>query len=503
MKIKKFFGYCLLLISSLLILDQLWALTVFAFEQFGFWGGILNFSLLPITFFLHPLLRLFLANAWSDLIYVLVIAGLLFLSFKFLNEKSKKIEKPKNLTLDKDNLPIINGFDLIKALFSVPFSYYLIVFSAGLTTAIAALLIGVIYYVESSLINRVHVGILFLLGLGALIGILVGLYSMIQGLRKKRGLVIGFELRDQNSPVFLLVKEVAEKLKTSMPDHILISFGADLHVHQVKSLLIDGSKIAGKTLTFGYPYLKHFSLQEAKAVVTHELAHFTGRDTLFSLYVFPTYKSFRILIANLASLFEPTKRKDGKEDNTPWMAIPNFLSLLIISRFYERFSKLIARIDRIREARADIIGAICYGTNSFKNGLILVSKIEPLFSRASERDYWEFVTKHGKVFTNYFEFFDKTYLGNKEIKKLMDRVVESDTITSELDTHFSLKERFEYLPDNNDAEYKKDVILDSKTQKEYEQKLSELYGTYIGFMSQRLSELTKANSKQVDDQKAQ
>lgn len=491
---KKLIGYSLLFISvPLIIADVLLPLTVFAFTELGFLGGLFNFTLLPVVFFLFPMLRLFVTGDWFEIIYSVVLVLLIIVAFKLLNEKPKRIEKPKSLSLDTGNLPTVNGFDLIKALFSVPFSYYLIVFSTGLTTAIGGLLIFLIYYAESSLINRVHFGILIMLGLGVVISILMGLYSMISGFRSKRIFEIAFELSDRSSPIFNLTKEVSDKLKTSMPDHILISFSPEFHVHQAKATLFDGTKIKGRTLTFGYPFIKYLNPQEAKAVIAHELAHFTGRDTLLSLYAFPTYKSFQVLISNLASLFHQDEQ-NNKESSVPWMALPNFLSLLLLTKFYERFSKLIAKIDRVREARADIIGAISFGTNAFTEGLTTVVKIGPLFSKTSERDYWESITKHGKVFANYYSFFDERYLSDDEVKKSLNQLVESDSITNEFDAHFSLKERLDYLPDNNDLEYKKESILDKGTEKQYEEKLSEMYGTFIGILSERF---TRAPEKQA------
>lgn len=482
MKFRNILGYTLLLISSLLILDQLWALAVFAFDKFGFWGGIFNFSLLPITFLAFPLLVLFVTGSSEALILTSIVVGLFYLAWRLLTEKPGKISKPKELKIGKKNLPIINAFDLIKTLFAVPFSYYLIIFSTGLTALVGLMLIGLIYYV-GSLFGIIFTGVLFLLGLGVAVSIFLGLYSMIAGLRRGRVFTIAFELKDGSSPIFLMVKEVAEKLNTSAPAHILVSFSPELYVHQANSILIDGTKIRGRTLTFGYPFIKYLKPQEAKAIIAHELAHFTGRDTFFSLYAFPTYKSFQVLILNLAELF----RERGGESGTNWMAIPNFLSLLILSSFYGRFAKLIAKVDRVREARADIIGAICYGTNAFRNGLNLISKLEPVFQTASQRDFWELITEHKKTFINYFAFFDKTYFKDKKLKKLMNEIAETDSITSELDTHFSLKERFSYLPDNNEVEYSKELILDKKAQEEFENRLSEMYGTFVKLVSDRLT----------------
>lgn len=81
MKIKKISGYLLLIISSFLTLDWILAISFFAFAEYGLWGGIFNFALFPITFFLKALLRLFFGGAWDELISVASATGLFYLAW--------------------------------------------------------------------------------------------------------------------------------------------------------------------------------------------------------------------------------------------------------------------------------------------------------------------------------------------------------------------------------------------------------------------------------------
>ena len=57
--------------------------------------------------------------------------------------------------------------------------------------------------------------------------------------------------------------------------------------------------VEGRTLAIGMPLLKELSLQELKAVLAHEFSHFSGNDTLYSVFVAPVYKSLGSAIEDL------------------------------------------------------------------------------------------------------------------------------------------------------------------------------------------------------------
>lgn len=490
---RKFLGWSLLILSSWLILDTLYALTVFFSDQFGFWIGLLNFSLLPVTYFLYPVLRLFVAGTAEDLIYNAVILLMFIAGWKLLSRKVTRIPKQTKISTEEKDIPNLTRFELLKSLASVPFSYYMLVFGTGLTTAIGILLAGGLYYIETSLTNRVHAGIILLIGLGVVYALIVGVYSIYVSLKRPKNFEIAFLLKDEGSPLFGLVDEVASKVGIKAPDNILISFNPDFHVHQVSTTLIDGTKVSGRTLTIGMIYLKYLSKTEIKAVIAHEMAHFKGRDTLFSIYVAPAYKSFKTVLTNLVELTSGGNSKNSKESsNRGWMALPNLLTVLIFSQYFYRLQKMYSSLDRIREARADIIASVIYGSNNFGNALRKVSQLGPFFKEAAQKNFLTIITEHNKVFNNYFEFFNENLFNKKEVKQLMEVVSDSDSVTSEMDTHFSLQARLAYLPDENDKPESDEPVLKNAQQVKYEEKLTEMYGAYIGILTGAFNKPNKA-----------
>lgn len=493
---RKFIGWFLLIVGLLLTIDQIWALNVWGFDAYGFWGGLLNFTLLPVTFFIYPLLRIFFASEWGDLFYTLFLTLMVFIAWKLLQVKNQRIVKLNNATVNEKELPQPNGFDKFRAFLAVPFSYYLILFSSGLTILIAVLLIGLIYYIESSISNTIHTGILFLIGLGAVIGVISGIYAMIQGIIKRRRLEIAVKVNNDGSNIFRFVDEVASDLKAQAPDNIIISFAPDFHVDQAKASLIGGEKISGRTLTVGVIFLKYLSKQEFKAIVAHELSHFTGGDTSLSLYVYPTYRSLKVLSDSLAGMFD----NSGNESSSGWTSVPNIIPYFIISKFYELFAKLMARIDRIREARADMIAASVYGSNVFSSALTKVAQYQTTLNQVYFNDYWNLLTKHEKVFTNYFDFFSKTYLKDKDVKKIMEQAVTNDNLTGDFDSHTSVQGRFNYLPENHVSAERKEGVVPNTELNSYEKDLSEKYGLYIQVLAERVSAVKTKNEEAAKKQ---
>lgn len=492
---KKIIGWTLFLLSIFLIFDTVYALTSFFFAEFGFWIGLLNFTLLPLTYFVHPLLRLFYAGTLEDIIYNFFILGMFWTGWKLLSRNVKRIPKQTKISIDEKDIPNLTRFELFTSLASVPFSYYVLLFGTGLTTALGILLAGGLYYLEASLTNRVHVGIIFLIGLGVLYALFVGIYSIYVSLKKSKRFEIAFLLKDEGSPIFGLVDEVASKVGVKAPDNILISFQPDFHVHQVSTTLIDGTKVRGRTLTIGLVFLKYLTASEIEAIIAHEMAHFKGRDTLFSIYVAPAYKSLKTALVNLYELTTGDEETNSKSSsNKGWMALPNLLTVFIFTKYFYSFQKMISSLDRIREARADIIASVIYGSNIFGSALQKVAQLGPIFKEASQKNFITIITEHNKVFNNYFDFFNDNLYDKKDIKKLMQNISDADSITSELDTHFSLKARVAYLPSDNDKEDNNKPVLGKKDLVGYEEKLTEMYGAYISILTGALNKQEKTET---------
>ena len=80
------------------------------------------------------------------------------------------------------------------------------------------------------------------------------------------------------------ILEVCKKLKINMPDNILLSFKPTFYVTEAPIITLNG-KFKWRSLIIGMPYLRYLNNSEFKSIISHEMAQFTGKDTVFSIFV--------------------------------------------------------------------------------------------------------------------------------------------------------------------------------------------------------------------------
>jgi hypothetical protein len=100
--------------------------------------------------------------------------------------------------------------------------------------------------------------------------------------------------------------------------------------------------------------LKVLAVDEADAVLGHELAHFSGQDTLWSRKIAPLTEKFALYLQALA----------------------NGMSLIVahfIHVFWKLYGLSIGRLSRAREFRADRIGAEVVSADAMKRALIKIT----------------------------------------------------------------------------------------------------------------------------------
>ena len=93
------------------------------------------------------------------------------------------------------------------------------------------------------------------------------------------------------------------------------------------------------------PYMAFLDRAQVSAVIAHELGHFTGEDTGYSLRFAPIYRSF------LDSIFSITNEHDEKDDGSRvWVAAP---VTLYGKWFLASFEEAMHHWSRERELAAD------------------------------------------------------------------------------------------------------------------------------------------------------
>lgn len=140
------------------------------------------------------------------------------------------------------------------------------------------------------------------------------------------------------------VAGIAGQVRAEMPDHILIGLTQGFFVTSSDMQPVPGGDVLhGRILHLAAGPLAVFDRAEITAVVSHELAHFTGRDTVYSQQFLPLYHGMVQSLDAVASGLRPI-RKGG---------LPLRASVMLGQRMLEAFHGAVRHWGRLREFEAD------------------------------------------------------------------------------------------------------------------------------------------------------
>ena len=296
----------------------------------------------------------------------------------------------------------------------------------------AALAISAIYYGESALIGRIHVGIIFGLGIGALFGVFAMIRAQFSTFTKATTTVLGNTLESGRHPkIWKFVSELANTMGAQRPDAIVAGLEPNFYVTEANIVCLDG-KLKGRTMYVSIPLCRILGLDEMRAVLGHELGHYKGLDTRFSRRFYPIYRGATQGLLNIASGFS---EKGGVSEA---ILLPAFATM---AYFLNSFSESEKKISRERELAADNEAARADGARNLAIALVKVHA----FSSA-----WLVIVEgmkqalgEGKVFINASSLF-ADIVGKMEKNEALGSVSEEGPVHP-TDTHPPLSERLKNL----------------------------------------------------------
>lgn len=166
--------------------------------------------------------------------------------------------------------------------------------------------------------------------------------------------------RDEATSVWELVTDVAKKVGARVPDHVILGLeptfyatGADVNLWGERRTR------RGQTLYLSLPFLRLLRREEVEAIVGHELGHFRGADTAYSLRFAPLYRGM-------------SRAVETMEDQEQGF-IQSLISLpaMVLCKFFlSVFALNERRISRDREFQADRVGARAASPQALGSGLI-------------------------------------------------------------------------------------------------------------------------------------
>lgn len=314
-------------------------------------------------------------------------------------------------------------------------SFIGLVMVAVIVTAQIAILAWGAYFAEAHWLGQTHAFVLFIFaGIGALLGLSI-LWRTMRMFRPAAGGVIGIPLSPIEQPrLALMVQNIAKATGARNPDNIVLGldtnfFATTAPIH----LPVLRQPLTGQTLYLSLPLMRVLSLEEVRAVIGHELAHFSGSDTLYSRQFAPIYRG----LEEASHVADENKAHDRNP-------------LLMPARLFLRFMMTCfhhnaAKASRARELRADGIGASAATPTDLGYALIKCGILSMLWHKEMEDTVGDI--SRGRFRRNMSENFEDKLRLDVDPDKLPPLVAYSLNAHTPhpTDSHPTTQERLEQL----------------------------------------------------------
>ncbi len=208
------------------------------------------------------------------------------------------------------------------------------------------------------------IGIVILCVVWILIKSLINIKNCFAMFQTTPSLVVGHNISEgQATGLWQWIRELAAKINAVVPDNIIVGMEECFYVTSNSVQLVDGELLTGNTLYFPVTYARLMSEDEIAAVVGHELGHFTGQDTQYSLRFTPLYSCLQNSLEQVAI----KALGDSWIDN-----LVIYPSLYIGNYFLKNLDETVKYWSRIREHAADVVGANASSAPAFSSALLRI-----------------------------------------------------------------------------------------------------------------------------------
>lgn len=174
---------------------------------------------------------------------------------------------------------------------------------------------------------------------------------------------------DHDAPLWEELRGVCERVGTEPPDQVIAGIDDNFFVTEQPTRLGE-STLAGRTLFVSLSLLKQLDGDEAEAVMAHEMAHFSGQDTLYSKKITPLLVRYGAYLEALSQGF---------------VSLPIFYFMVCFRGLYEMSLK---RLSRQREFRADRIAAEATSSEAIAGALLRIAAYSS-FRASVEKELFE------------------------------------------------------------------------------------------------------------------
>ena len=240
---------------------------------------------------------------------------------------------------------------------------------AAMVLAQGAIFTYAVWLAESHLVGRVHAQLILLIGLGAVVGAAGLIWASVSLTPRLQMQVLGKRVTPESEPrLHSFVQALSVRLHARPPDNIIVGLDPTFFVTSA-DIRTPGGILVGESLFVSTALSRLLSADEFTAVIGHELGHFRGSDTQYSMRFAPIY----------AGLSKATGALMTFKDFRALTGIP---ALWVLSYMRDVFATNERAIGREREFIADTTGAEASSPVALAISLVKISTYSRL---------WEYV----------------------------------------------------------------------------------------------------------------
>lgn len=296
-----------------------------------------------------------------------------------------------------------------------------------------------VYIAEVYAFEMFHPVVIGLVGLSALIGAITLIFSSFKLMKKPIHSVIGIKLPVSEHPrLFSLIDEISATLGAIAPNNVVVGLEPNFYVTSANvKILGDPEVLKGETLYMSLPLARILTIDEIKGIIGHELGHFRGKDTHYSLKFSPVYSGLSHAISSIG----------GEEEAGSIATLPAYI---VLSYILDVFHKNISEINRDREFEADKAASEVAPSSALSSSLLKIGLYSSFWSSLEEKAVARLMK--GKITKNLSQLFlsSVNYDTNQETIPEIINQIASQTIAHPTDSHPSTANRILKLGINID-----------------------------------------------------
>jgi Zn-dependent protease with chaperone function len=250
--------------------------------------------------------------------------------------------------------------------------------------------------------------------------------------------------REEAPALFAMIQDLAARAGTAVPGEVYLEIIPNLAVAEVGGLFR-----SRRVMLVGAPLVRALRVDELRAVLAHELGHFTGGDTRLTAFTVQTHALFASVVSTVErDPFLAGTRHYAVEGG---LALAEAIGRAVVGGYGRLFLWITMPTSRRQELAADSLAARLVGKASTVRALETSAVVGPLYGKYLHTEVG-FAVSRGAMPTDLWAGFDRLrerVLANDSGRALLEAA--RQRATDRYDTHPSLADRLRALDAHPDV----------------------------------------------------